>query len=90
MLTWGFAQKQAISWEGYAPVHAAAAYGRVSVMHMLLTFGADAKAATPEGVRDLPPSLIAQPALWPLFPSLWRICGVPAAPLEAENVRLCC
>ena len=32
-------------------MHAAAAYGRVSVMHMLLTFGADAKAATPAGVR---------------------------------------
>ena len=50
---------QAVSWEGYAPVHAAAAYGRVSVMHMLLTFGADAKAATPEGVRDRPlPSVL--------------------------------
>ncbi len=31
-------------------MHAAAAYGRVSVMHMLLTFGADAKAVTPAGV----------------------------------------
>ena len=52
-LHWGLTQTQAVSWEGYAPVHAAAAYGRVSVMHMLLTFGADAKAATPEGVRRL-------------------------------------
>ena len=42
---------QAVSWEGFAPVHAAATYGRVSVMHMLLTFGADAKAPAPNGVR---------------------------------------
>lgn len=49
-------ESQAVSWEGFAPVHAAAAYGRVSVMHMLLTFGADAKAAGPNGVRTFPPT----------------------------------
>ena len=44
---------QAVSWDGFTPVHAAAAYGHAAVLHMLLTFGGDPKLATPSGVRAI-------------------------------------
>ena len=43
---------QAVSWEGFTVIHAAAAYGHAAVLHMLLTFGGDPKQATPSGVRQ--------------------------------------
>ncbi len=45
---------QAVSWEGFTPIHAAAAYGHAAVLHMMLTFGGDPKQATPSGVRQHP------------------------------------
>ena len=44
---------QAVSWDGFTPIHAAAAYGHAAVLHLLLTFGGDAKLATPSGVRPV-------------------------------------
>ena len=43
---------QAVSWEGFTPIHAAAAYGHAAVLDMMLTFGGDPKQATPTGVRQ--------------------------------------
>ena len=71
-----------MSWDGFTPVHAAAAYGHAAVLHMLLTFGGDPKRATPSGVR-VPPSCVR------LAPPLPLPLGVPVIPPGSGHGTAC-
>ena len=84
-----------MSWDGFTPVHAAAAYGHAAVLHMLLTFGGDPKLATPSGVR-VPPRIRVAPSLsLPLTAHACIYCAaqesalprMPRLPLSAVRGR---